>query len=145
MSPALLPTMPLAELDSLRRQLDQAYERWFDGESRTWAPAIDVDRGDKALTVHADIPGVDPANVRIEVEDGVLTISGEHEERKERSEKHYLRRERRHGSFSRSMALPAGVDPSKIKAKTKDGVVEVTIPLPDEHKKQPVTITPTAA
>jgi HSP20 family protein len=55
-----------------------------------------------------------------------------------------LRRERRYGSFHRSMALPAGVDAKKIKAKTHDGVVEVKIPLPKEPEKQAVTITPTA-
>ena len=68
-----------------------------------------------------------------------------HEERKEHKGKTYLRRERGYGSFTRSMALPEGVDPSKIKAKTKDGVVEVTIPLPSQAKNEPVTITPTAA
>jgi HSP20 family protein len=56
-----------------------------------------------------------------------------------------VRRERRYGSFARSMALPPGVDAGKIKAKTHDGVVELTIPLPDQAKKEPVTITPTAA
>ena len=54
-------------------------------------------------------------------------------------------RERRYGSFSRSMALPGGVDPKKIEAKTHDGVVEVTIPLPEKAQKETVTITPTAA
>jgi HSP20 family protein len=141
----LLPIVPLAELDALRRQFDQAYERLFDGESRTWAPAIDVERGEKAVTVRADVPGVNPDDIKIEVDDGVLTISGEHEERQETSDNDYVRRERRYGSFSRSMALPVGIDASKIKAKTKDGVVEVTVPLPVEHKKEPVTITPTAA
>ena len=58
--------------------------------------------------------------------------------------KNYVRRERRYGSFVRSMQLPAGVDASKIKAKTKDGVVEITVPLPSEKKNEPVTITPTA-
>jgi HSP20 family protein len=56
-----------------------------------------------------------------------------------------VRRERRYGSFSRSMALPAGVDAKKIKAETHNGVVEVAIPLPKETKKETVTITPTAA
>ena len=56
-----------------------------------------------------------------------------------------MRRERRYGSFRRSMALPAGVDARKIEAKTHDGVVEVTIPLPNEANKETVTITPTAA
>jgi HSP20 family protein len=56
-----------------------------------------------------------------------------------------VRRERRHGSFSRSMALPAGVDAKNITASTRDGVVEVTIPLPKEATKETVTITPTAS
>jgi HSP20 family protein len=79
------------------------------------------------------------------VKDGILTISGEQEQRTENHDKAYLRRERRYGAFSRSMSLPARVDPSKIKATTKDGVVEVTMPLPAEPKKDAVTITPTAA
>ena len=94
--------------------------------------------------VRADIPGIKPEEVKIEVEDDILTVSGQHEERKEeKDENDYLRRERRYGSFVRSLALPAGVEAKKIKAKTHDGVVEVTIPLPKEEK-QTVTITPTA-
>lgn len=79
-----------------------------------------------------------------EVEDDILTVSGSHEESKEEKEKDYLRRERRYGSFQRSMALPAGVDASAIKAKTHDGVVEVVVPLPKEPQKRTVTITPKA-
>ena len=94
--------------------------------------------------VRADIPGIKPEEVKIEVEDDILTVSGEHEERKEEKDKQYVRRERRYGSFSRSMALPAGVDPKQIVAKTRDGVVEVTIPLPTEAKKETIKITPTA-
>jgi HSP20 family protein len=94
--------------------------------------------------VHADVPGMKPEEVKIEVEDDVLTISGEHEERKEQKDKRYVRRERRYGSFSRSIALPPDVDAGKIEAKTHDGVVEVTVPLPEEAKKEPITITPTA-
>ena len=74
----------------------------------------------------------------------MLTVSGEHEERKEEKDKDFVRRERRYGSFYRSMALPAGVEAKKIKAKTHDGVLEVTIPLPKEAKKEAVQITPTA-
>ena len=76
----------------------------------------------------------------------MLTISGKHEEATEEKGKHYLRKERRFGSFSRSIALPAGVDPDKIEAQARDGVLEVKVPLPEEkaeHKK--VTITATAA
>ena len=135
---------PLAELAELRR-FDHVFDRFKDSRDHPWTPAIDVVRDNDNLVVRADIPGLKPEEVKIEVEDGILTVSGEHEERTEEKDKHFVRRERRYGSFSRSMALPAGVDAKEIKAETHDGVVEVKIPLPKEPKKETVTITPTAA
>jgi HSP20 family protein len=136
---------PFAELGELRSRFDRRLDEWLDGRERAWTPAIDVVREDGHLVVRADLPGIKPEEVKIEVEDDVLTVSGQHEESKEEKDKNYVRRERRYGSFSRSMALPSGVDPKKIEAKTHDGVVEVTIPLPEQAKKEAVTITPTAA
>src|SRR5450759_4014452 len=136
---------PFAELGELRSRFDRMFEDFTFGSERAWTQAIDVVRENGNLVVRADIPGIKPEEVKIEVEDDILTVSGEHEEHKEEKDKHYVRRERHYGSFSRSMALPAGVDAKQIKAKTHDGVVEVTIPLPKEAKKEPVTITPTAA
>jgi len=134
---------PFADLAELRSRLDRMFDERPNGGERVWTPAIDIARDGDNLVIHADLPGIKPEEVKIEVEDDILTVSGEHEERKEEKDKHYLRRERRYGSFSRSMALPEGVDAKKIKAKTHDGVVEVTIPLPKEAKKEPVKITPT--
>ena len=134
---------PFAELGEMRSRLDRLFDEWLDGRERAWTPAIDVVREDGHLVVRADLPGIKPDEVKIEVEDDILTISGEHEERSEKKDKGYVRRERRYGSFSRSMALPAGVDAKKIEASTRDGVVEVTIPLPEEASKGPVRITPT--
>ena len=134
---------PLGELESLRSRFDRMFDDLAGGREREWTPAIDVVRDNGNLVVRADIPGMKPEEVKIEVEDDILTVSGTHEERKEEKEKSYVRRERRYGSFSRSMALPAGVDAQQITAKTHDGVVEVTIPLPKEAKKETVTITPT--
>jgi HSP20 family protein len=142
---ALTRWEPFAELGELRSRFDRMFEDLLDGSSREWMPAIDVERDNGNLVVRADVPGIKPEEVKIEIEDDILTVSGEHEERKEKKDKHFLRRERRYGSFSRSLALPAGVEAKKIKAKTHDGVVEVTIPLPTETKKETVTITPTAA
>jgi HSP20 family protein len=136
---------PFAELGELRSRFDRMFDDFTFGRERTWTPAIDVVRDNGNLVVRADIPGIKPEEVKIEVEDDILTVSGEHEEHKEEKDKHYVRRERRYGSFSRSMTLPPGVEAKNIKAKTHDGVVEVTIPLPKEAKKEPVTITPTAA
>jgi HSP20 family protein len=130
--------------DEMRTRFDRLLDE-LDGRERAWIPAIDVERKDDNLVLHADVPGIKPEEVKIEVADDVLTISGEHEESKEEKDKSYVRRERRYGSFSRSMALPPGVNAKEIKATTHDGVVDVTIPLPEEAKQEPVTITPTAA
>jgi len=137
---------PFTELSGLRSRLDRMFEEWpwMEGRERVWMPAIDVVREDGNLIVRADCPGIKPEEVKIEVEDDILTISGQHEEHTEEEHKRYVRHERRCGSFSRSMALPAGVDAGQIKATTHDGVVEVTIPLPKEPEKETITITPTA-
>jgi HSP20 family protein len=139
---------PFGELSELRSRFDRVFDDLLDGRDRgerAWTPAIDVVREDGYLVIRADIPGIKPEEVKIEVEDDVLTVSGEHRESKEEKEENYVRRERRYGSFRRSMTLPTDVDAKKIEAKTRDGVVEVTIPLPEEAKKETVEITPTAA
>lgn len=136
---------PFTEFGELRSRFDRMFDELTDSRERGWTPAVDVIRDDENLVVRADVPGIKPDEVRIEIEDDVLTVTGAHEERKEDRDKNFLRRERRFGSFTRSMALPAGVDAKKIKAKTRDGVVEVTIPLPKEPKKETIKITPTSA
>jgi HSP20 family protein len=142
---ALTRWEPFAELGELRSRFDRMFEQLIDGGEREWMPAIDVERDDGNLVVRADVPGIKPDEVKIEIDNDILTVSGQHEERKETKDNHFLRPHLRYGSFSRSLALPAGVDAKKIKAKTHDGVVEVTVPLPKETKKETITITPTAA
>ena len=143
MAGALTRWEPFAELGELRGRFDRVFDELTGGRERGWTPAIDVVRDDGNLVMRADIPGFKPEEVKIEVEDDILTVAGEHDETKEEKDKHYLRRERRYGSFSRSIALPPGVDANKIAAQTHDGIVEVTIPLPAKAKKERVTITPT--
>ena len=149
---AIVRWEPFGELMSLRQAMDQLVgesfvrpSQFLEMTGREAKPLIDVYQTPTEVVVKASLPGVKPEDVKIEVQDGVLTLSGQHEEHKEKQEKSYLRRERHYGSFTRTMALPDGVDPKKIKATTKDGVVQITIPLPSESKKDPVTITPTAA
>ena len=136
---------PFAELAELRSRFDRLFDDWLDGHERAWTPAIDVVRENDHLVLRADLPGIKPEEVKLEVEDDILRVSGEHRESTEEKDEHYVRRERRYGSFSRSLTLPVGVDAKKIKAETHDGVVEVTIPLPKEVKKEPVRITATAS
>jgi HSP20 family protein len=145
MAGALTRWEPFAELGELRSRFDRMFDDLIDGRERAWTPAIDVVRDNGNLVVRADVPGMKPEEVKIEIEDEILTVSGEHEEEKEEKDKRYLRHERRYGSFRRSLALPAGVEAKEIKATTHDGIVEVTIPLPKEVKKEKVQITPTAA
>ena len=141
MPAALRRPDPLTDLGELR---DRVLEAWLNSTDRTWTPAIDVERGKNCLILRADMPGVEPKDIKITVEDGILQISWEHEQQKDEEDKNYLRRERRSGVFYRSMALPAGADASKIKAKTKNGVLEVTIPLAAPPKQETIKITPTA-
>jgi HSP20 family protein len=136
---------PFAELADLRTRFDRVFTEVADRREHAWTPAIDLVRDNGNLVLRADIPGITPDEVKIEIENDVLTVSGEHEERKEEKDKGYVRRERRFGSFSRSLALPSGVEAKNIKAETRDGVLEVTIPLPEESHKETVKITPTAA
>jgi HSP20 family protein len=126
---------PIADLSEL---LDQALTRFGDGSG--WNPRIDVVKKEGELVLRADLPGVKPDQIKVEVEDGVLTVSGEHEEKTEEKKERYLRRERRYGSFSRSMALPEGVKSDDIEATTSDGVLEVRIPLPDPKEKPTKTV-----
>lgn len=121
---------PLPDLAELRERIDQAFEGG-EGE-RTWAPRIDVVEGENEIALRADLPGLTADDVTIEIEEGVLTVSGSRTEEKEEKEERFVRRERRTGSFSRSMRLPKGVEPDDIKATCENGVLEVTIPVPEQ-------------
>jgi HSP20 family protein len=95
------------------------FDELRDGRERTWTPAIDVVRDDGHLVVRADLPGIKPEEVKIEVEDDILTISGEHEERTEGKDDGYVRRERRYGSFSaRSRFRPASMPRRSLHRRT---------------------------
>src|SRR5215211_5965054 len=93
-----------------------------------WAPAIDVIQKDEDLVVRAELPGAKPEDVDITVHNGVLTISGKLEEERKEERSGYLVRERRSGSFRRSLQLPQDVDEDQIKANFENGVLEVKIP-----------------
>ena len=134
---------PLGEFADLRARIERLFDELGDGHSGAWSPAIDVIREDDKIVVRADVPGVKPEDIVVEFDDGILTVSGSLEEETEKKEKDYVRRERRAGTFARSMTLPSGVSPDDIEAHCRDGVLEVTITAP-MHEKRTVTIKPTA-
>ena len=92
-----------------------------------WAPAIDVVQRDEDLVIRAELPGARPEDGDITVQDEVLTISGRLEEEREEERQGYLVRERRYGTFRRSLQLPQDVDEDQINARSENGVLEVTI------------------
>lgn len=130
---------PFSDFAEVRHRLDQAF-RDLSNAPGGWSPSVDVVKHDGDLVLRADLPGIKPEEVKIEVEGDVLTVSGEHREEKEEEKDHYVRRERRYGSFSRSMVLPHGVSLDDIEAKCEDGVLEVTIPAPKGAEKQKIAV-----
>ena len=144
MASELTEWRPFSDFAELRHRLDQAFRDLSEGAQHGWIPSVDLVRKEDALVLRADIPGIKPDDVEIEVEDDILTVSGEHREEKEEKKEHYMRRERRYGSFSRSMVLPKGVQADDIEAKCEDGVLEVTIPVPKGEEKQKIEVKSTS-
>lgn len=110
------------EMFNLARRPRQSREQLTE-----WAPAMDVLSQDGDLVVRAELPGMKQEDVDITIQNGVLTISGEHKAEREDERGGYYMRERRRGSFRRSLTLPENVDESKIHARFQSGVLEVTV------------------
>jgi HSP20 family protein len=111
-----------------------------DGSAQRWLPAMDlVEEGDH-FVLKADLPGLSEDDVSIEVQDNTLTVSGERKAEHESRERGWHRVERSFGRFSRSLALPDGVDPDAVTAEFDKGVLEVRIPKPEQRKPRRVQI-----
>lgn len=106
------------------------------GSSVDFVPRMDVYEKDGKLTVRADLPGMRQEDVKVNVEDGVLTISGERSHEHEHEKGGVYRCEREYGSFRRSIALPEGISPDSVQASFEQGVLEVTMPLPQKQEQQ---------
>ncbi|HCS13919.1 MAG: heat-shock protein [Zetaproteobacteria bacterium CG06_land_8_20_14_3_00_59_53] len=126
---------PWHELESMNRQLSRLLE---DGGSHSsseglvhWAPTVDIRETEDALIVQAELPGIDKKDVKVEVHEGVLAISGERRYEKDVKEKNVHRVERSYGGFARSFSLPANIDSGNVQAEMKDGVLEVRL-----HKRE---------
>lgn len=103
-------------------------------------PAMNLSEGEKELTVTAELPGVDPKEVEVTLEKGVLTIRGEKKFEGEEKKDNYHRIERSYGSFARSVALPRPVQEDKVKAAYADGVLKLTLPLAKEAQAKRIKI-----
>jgi HSP20 family protein len=101
---------------------------------------VDVWETEKELVLSFDLPGIEEDKIAVELEDNMLTVSGERERTDEHSSERFYRFERRHGQFSRSVSLPAGVDDADVKAGYKNGVLEIRVPKPEEPKPRRIEI-----
>ena len=97
---------------------------------RSFVPSVDIGEDDKSFLVTADVPGLKPEDIDIQVENNVLTLRGERKQESKTERKGYHRIERQYGSFQRSFTLPEGVDADKIEAKVEHGTLTLTIPKP---------------
>jgi HSP20 family protein len=142
---ALIRWEPARELQTIQHEMNRLFGSYFDspgdGESvRRWVPAMDLLEEGDHLVLRADLPGVSEDLLSIELEDNVLTISGERGSEREERKDGYYRLERASGTFSRSLTLPEGIDPESIEANFDNGVLTVRIPKPEERRPRRVAI-----
>jgi len=108
--------------------------------SEGWIPALDVWETESDIVYAFDLPGLAESEISIEVADDTLTVTGERRRQTEEQGERFYRFERRHGSFSRAVGLPAGVDDSKIAASYDNGVLEVRVPKPEEARPRRIQL-----
>jgi HSP20 family protein len=145
---ALVRWEPVRELSSLQNEMNRLFNTFFDapatpgngGGVRRWVPSMDLVETDEHFVLRADLPGMSEEDVSIELEDNVLTVSGERKAEHEEKKEGYYRVERSFGQFRRSLTLPEGVNPEGIAATFDKGVLEVRIPKPEERKPRRVAI-----
>lgn len=132
---AIMRWDPFGEMTRMQRDMDRIFSRMGAGDggrsetaSVAWMPKIDVKAQGDDIVVRAELPGIDPEAVDVEVTDGVLTIKGERKAEEEREDEGWLIRESSYGSFERSMVLPEGVKEEDIRADYSDGILELHVP-----------------
>jgi HSP20 family protein len=105
-----------------------------------WIPAVDIFEINEAIVLKAELPGITAQEISVEVKDNTLTLKGEKKFEKEVKEENYHRVERSYGSFQRAFTLPGTIHQEKVKAKFKDGILEITLPKVEEAKPKQVKV-----
>ena len=140
---------PFKEMEDLQSRFAKLFgltpERTGNGDKEQmivteWVPSVDIVEDEKEWLVKADLPEVQKENVKVTVENGVLTITGERKFEKEEKEKKYHRIERSYGTFLRSFTLPDAADGTKVSAEFKDGVLKVHLPKSEKAKPKAVEV-----
>lgn len=148
---ALIRWDPFRDLLSLQERMNKLFDESYRGVARTgseddwalggtWAPAVDIYEQGSDIVLKAELPGVDPKNVDVRLENNTLTLRGERRFDNEVKRESYHRIERSYGAFSRSFTLPSVVDQTHIKAEFREGVLRVTMPKREEAKPKQIAI-----
>jgi len=138
---------PFAEMADLRREMDHIFGEFFGrtpssmaATEAMWSPLVDIHETKDSFLLMAELPGVKQEDVEVSVEGDTLTLKGERKREAEVKEDQYHRIERSYGRFERSILLPPVVDPNRVKATYRDGVLEVQLPKKEEAKPKAVKI-----
>ena len=139
---------PWREMETFNNHFNRFFDesflsnRWLTDKSggSDWNPRVDVYEKEDAIILKAELPGMNKKDIDIDIEDRVLTLRGERSLDDEVTDESYYRRERVYGKFHRAFRLPADVEPEKIKADFKDGILNVNIPKPEEKKPKKISV-----
>ena len=143
---ALIRWQPFSEIEHLRRQMDTMFDHLTGFgdvdvyDKGNWQPAVELVDSDEALTLKAEIPGIEPKDLDISVSRNSVTISGEHRYEEEKEEKDYYRSEFRYGKFERTIGLPVEIQNNKVEAEFNNGILTLTLPKVEEAKAKVVKV-----
>jgi HSP20 family protein len=130
----------------VNRLFDRFFDAAFHGEPFDWTdglggfPRVDVSEDDTEVVVSAELPGVEESEVEVSVRDDALTIAGERRDESEHRDRDFYRREQYYGSFQRTIPLPRGIDPDRVEATFKRGVLTVTMPKTEAARRRKISI-----
>ena len=131
---------PLSELNRIRREMNELVENEWTGPAPRSFPLVNIYEDADAITVIAELPGLDASAISLSVHDGLLSIQGTRVGHQLSATAHALRKERPEGEFEKSVRIPVKVQADLINARFKDGLLTVTLPKAEEAKPRPITI-----
>ncbi len=143
---SLIRYQPLSSVSDLQREINRLFEAPWRGDetngvlSSDWAPAVDIREEDARFVLYVDVPGINPDQIDITFENGVLTLKGQREHIREEEQNSYKRVERVRGSFMRRFTLPDTVDGEGITARTENGVLQVSVPKGEKAQPRRIEI-----